>query len=76
MAALFFDVRMSGQSAVTSRSSLQGYLWLCLHEASLQALQAVVTLSVHHILQNSPQFIVECFEVCTPRKPVLGAEEG
>ena len=30
-----------------------------LHEGLFQALQVVVTLSAHHILQNSPQFIVQ-----------------
>ena len=41
---------------------LQGDLCLCLHKGSPQALQAV-TLSARHVLQNSPQFIVEDFEV-------------
>jgi len=35
-----------------------------------------VTLSARHVLQNSPQFIVRGFGVCTPRKPILGADEG
>jgi hypothetical protein len=35
-----------------------------------------VALSTPHILQNSPQFIVHEFDVCTPRKPILGADEG
>jgi len=34
---------------------------------SPQALQAVVTLSAHHVLQNSPQFIVQGFEFCAPK---------
>jgi len=55
-------------------------LWLqgdhCLYMGSPQALQAVVTLSARHVLQNSPQFIVQSFEVCIPRKPILGTDEG
>jgi len=38
-------------------------------------LQAVVTLSACHVLQNNPQFIVQSFDVCTPQKPILGADE-
>ena len=76
MAALCLDVRISGHSAVTSHSSLQGDIWRCLHEGSRQALQAVVTLYAHYTLQNSPQFIVQCCEVCTPLKPILGADDG
>ena len=53
---------------------LQGDLCRCLHKGSPQALQAVVRLSAFHFLQNSPQFIVQGFEVCTPRKPTLGAD--
>jgi len=55
---------------------LRGDLWRCLHKGSTQALQAPVPLSTPHILQNSPQFIVHEFDVCTPRKPILGADEG
>jgi hypothetical protein len=55
---------------------LHGDLCHCLHKGSPQALQAVLTVSAHHVLQNSPQFIVQRFEVCTPRKPNLGADEG
>ena len=35
-----------------------------------------MTLSARHVLQNSLQFIVHGFEVCTSRKPILGADEG
>ena len=35
-----------------------------------------MTLSAHRVLQNSPQFIIQGFEVCTPRKPILGSDEG
>ena len=55
---------------------LQGDLCHCLHKGSLQALQAVVTLLAFHVLQNSPQFTVQGFEVCTPQGPILGADEG
>jgi len=55
---------------------LQRDLFHCLHKGSPQALQTVVTLSAHHVLQNSPQLIVQSFEVCTPRKPILGADVG
>ena len=41
---------------------LQGNL-CCFHERSLQNVQVVVTLSVSHVLQNSPQFIVQGVEV-------------
>jgi len=43
---------------------------------SPQALQAVVMLSPCHVLKNSPQFIVQGFEVFTPRKPILSTDEG
>ena len=55
---------------------LQGDLCHCLHKGSPQALQAVVTLSARHILQNCPQFIVQGSEVCTPRRPILGSDES
>jgi len=45
---------------------LQTVLCSCLHEVSLQALQAVVTLSACLVLQNSPKSIVQGGEVCTP----------
>jgi len=48
----------------------------CLHKGSPQALQAVVTLSACHVLQNSPQFIVQGFEICSPRRPILGTDES
>jgi hypothetical protein len=35
-----------------------------------------VTLSASHVLQNSPQFIVQGVEVWTPRGPILGADKG
>ena len=45
----------------------------CLYEGSLQA---VVTLSACHVLQNTPQFIVQGVEVRTPQGPSLGTDEG
>jgi hypothetical protein len=37
---------------------LRGELCCCLHKESPQAVQAVVTLSSCHVLQNSLQFII------------------
>jgi hypothetical protein len=54
---------------------LQGDLCCCSHEGSLQAVQVVVTLSASHVLQNSPQFIVQGVEVWTSRGPILGADK-
>ena len=45
---------------------LQRDLCRCFHQGSLQALQVVVTLSPRHVLQNSPQFIVQGVEVWLP----------
>jgi len=50
---------------------LQGDLWCCLYEGSLQALQVVVMLSASHVLQNSPQFTVQGVEVWTPKGQFL-----
>ena len=55
---------------------LQGDLGRCLSKGSPQALQAVVTLLAHHVLQNSLQFIGQGCEVCTPERPILSADEG
>ena len=55
---------------------LQEDLCRCFHEGSLQAVQVVVVLLASHVLQNSPQFIVQEFEVWTPRGPILGAYKG
>ena len=55
---------------------LQADLCRCLPKGPPQALQAVVTLSACHVIQNNPQFIVQGFEVCTPQKPILSAHEG
>jgi hypothetical protein len=78
MAALCLDASLETLRPFCCRRTLhlQWDLCRCLHKGSPQALQAVVTLSVHCVLQNSPQFIVQVFESCTPRKPILGADEG
>ena len=55
---------------------LQGDLYHCFHEGSLQTVQVVVTLSASHVVQNSPQFIVPGVEVWTPRGPILGTDKG
>jgi hypothetical protein len=34
-----------------------------------------VTLSASHVLQNSPQFIIQGGEVWTPRGPILGTDK-
>jgi len=63
MAALCFDASLETLRPLCCRRTLhlQGDLCRCLHKGSPQALQAVVTLSAHHVLQNSPQFIVQSF---------------
>ena len=77
MAALCLDANIETLRPLCRRRTLrlQGDLCRCFHRRS-QALQAVVMLSECHVLQNSPQFIVQGFEVCIPRKPILGADEG
>ena len=55
---------------------LQGDLCRCFHGGSLQAVHVVVALSASHVLQNSPQFIVQGVEVWTTRGPILGADKG
>jgi len=35
-----------------------------------------VTLSASHVLQNSPQFIVQGVEVWTPQGPILSADKA
>ena len=56
--------------------TLRPLCYRCFHEGSLQTVQVVVTLSASHVLQNSPQFIVQGFEVWIPRGPNLGADKG
>ena len=55
---------------------LRGDLCRSFHKGFLQAVQGVVALSASHVLQNSPQFIVQGVEVWTPRGLVLGANKG
>ena len=80
MAALCFDTSLEMLPLLCCRRTLrlQGDLCRCLHKGSPQAVQAFVMLSACHVLQNSPQFIVQGFEVCTPRKPkpILSTDEG
>jgi len=78
MAALCSDASLEKirQLCYCGRHRLQGDLCRCLHEGSLQAVQVDVALSASHVLQNSPQFIVQGFEVWTPRGPILGADKG
>jgi len=54
---------------------LQGDLLRCFLERSLQTVQVVVVLSTSHVLQNSPQFIVQGFEVWTHRGLILGTDK-
>ena len=69
MAALCLDASLETLRPLCCSSTLrlQGDLCRCFHNGSLRGLQAFVTVSARHILQNSPQFIVQLFEVCTPR---------
>ena len=78
MATLCLDASLETLRPLCYRRTLrlQGNLWCCLHKGYPQALQAVVMLSARHVLQNSPQFNVQGFEVYTPRKPILGDDEG
>ena len=55
---------------------LQRDLCRCIRQVSLQAVQVVVTLSASHVLQNSPQFMVQGLEVWSPRGAILGADKG
>jgi len=77
MAALWLGASLETLRPLYCRRTLhlQGDLCRCLHKGSPQALRAVVMLSACRVLQNGPQFIVQGLEVCTPRKPILGADE-
>jgi len=59
MAALCLDASLETLRPLCCRRTLrlQGDLYRRLHEESPKALEAVTTLSAHHVLQNSPQFI-------------------
>ena len=78
MAALCLDASRETLRPLCCRRTLrlQGDLCRRLRKGSPQVLQAVMTLPARHVLQNSPQFIVQGYKVCTPRKPILGADEG
>ena len=69
MAALCLDASLETLQPLCCRCTLRLQRDLChfLHKGSPQALQAVVMLLACHVLQNSPQFIVQVFEVCTPQ---------
>jgi len=68
MAALCLDISLETLQPLCycSTHHLQGDVCRCFHKGSLQTVQVVVTLSARHVLQNSPQFIVQGVEVWTP----------
>jgi len=68
MATLCLDASLETLQPLCCRCTLhlQVDLCCCLQKASPQVLQVVVILSAHRVLQNSPQFIAQDFEVCTP----------
>ena len=68
MATLYLNTSLEALRPLCCHCTLflLGDLCRCLHKGSPQALQAVVMLWACHALQNSPQFIVQCFEVCFP----------
>ena len=78
MAILCLDTSLEMLRALCCCRTLRLQRDLChsLHKGSPQTLQAVVTLSTCHVLQNSPEFTVQDFEVCTPWKPIFGADES
>jgi hypothetical protein len=70
-------LRCSSHSAIVTRMHhLQGNLGCCFHEGPLPAVQVVVALTASHVLQNSPQFIVQGVEVWTPWGPILSSDKG
>jgi len=73
MAALCLDERLETLRPVCCSRTPR--LYRNLHKGFPQVVQAVVKLPAHHFLQNSPQFIVQGFEICIPRKPILGDDE-
>ena len=78
MAALCLDASLETLRPLCycSTHRIQGDICRCIHKGSLQTVQVVVTLLASHVLQNSPQFIVQEVEVWTPRGPILGADKG
>ena len=77
MAALRLDASLETLRPHCYRGThrLQEDLCRCFHEGSLQTVQVVVTLFASHVLQISPQFIVQGVEVWTLRGPILGADK-
>jgi hypothetical protein len=77
MAALHLNARLETLQPLCYHGMhrLQGDLCRCFHEGSLQTVQVVVTLSASHVLQNSPQFIVQGVEVWTSQGPILGTDK-
>jgi hypothetical protein len=61
MAALCLNASLQTLRPICYRGTrrLQGHLCRCFHEGSLQTVHVVVILSASHVLQNSPQFIVQ-----------------
>ena len=78
MAALYSDASLEIFQPLCYRGTyrLHRDLCRCFHEGSHQAVQVLVVRSASHVLQNNTQFIVQGFEVWTPRGPNLGADKG
>ena len=77
MAAPFPDPSLETLRPLCYRGThrLQWDLCRCFHERYFQTVQVIVTLSTSHVLQNSQQFIVQGFEVWTPRGSILDADK-
>ena len=78
MAALCPDASLQTLRPLCCRGThgLQWDLCRCFHEGPLQAVHVVVMLSARHILQKSPQFIVQGVEVWTTRGLILSTDKG
>jgi len=70
MAALCLDASLETLRPLCCHLTLRllGASLPLLDKESPRAVQAVVMLSALHVPQNSPQFIVQGFEVWTPQK--------
>ena len=68
MAALCYDAsrEMLRPLCYCGTHHLQEDLCHCFHEGSLQTVHVFVMLLASHVLQNSPQLIVQGVEVWTP----------
>ena len=77
MAALCLNanLQMLWPHCYRGKHHLQENLCRCFHEGFLQTVQVVVMLSASHILQNSPQFIVQGVEVWTHWGPILSDDK-